>query len=83
MHAEEMVKLKVGALECNPLESDEIIDIKILSDQVEKLEEGINATIIEHATVISRLEDKFDAKNTKIEEGLNATIIEHANDISS
>ena len=32
MHAEEMVKVKVGALECNPLEAREIIDIKELSD---------------------------------------------------
>ena len=68
MHAEEMVKVKVGALECNPLESEEIIDIKILSDQVEKLEEGLNATNIEYSTDISRLEDKLDATITKVEE---------------
>ena len=68
MHAEEMVKVKVGALECNPLESHEIIDINELSDQVEKLEEGLNSTIIEHANTISRFEDKFDATNTMIEE---------------
>ena len=42
------------------LSFDDIIDINILSDQVEKLEDGLNATIIEHATNISRLEDKLD-----------------------
>ena len=68
MHAEEMVKVKVGALECNPLEAREIIDIKELSDQVEKLEEGLNSTIIEHANTIFRFEDKIDTMNTMIEE---------------
>ena len=57
LYAEEMGKVKVGPLECNPLESDEIIDINKLSDQVEKLEDGLNATIIEHATDISHLEE--------------------------
>ena len=67
MYAEEMGKVKVGTLECNPLESHEIIDIKNLSDQMEKLEEGLNATIMQHDADISQLEDKFNATNTKIE----------------
>ena len=66
LYAEEMGKVKVGPLECISLESHEIIDINKLSDQVEKLEDVLNATIIEHATEISRLEDKFDATNTKV-----------------
>ena len=68
LYAEEMGKVKVGALECNPLESHEIIDIKTLSDQVENLEDELNAKIVEHATDISRLEHMFNASNTKIEE---------------
>ena len=63
LYAEEMGKVKVGPLECNPLESHEIIDIKTLSDQVEKLEDGLNATIMEHATDISHLEDKVEEHN--------------------
>ena len=68
LYAEEMGNVKVGPLECNPLESDKIIDIKKLSDKVGKLEDGLNATIIEHASEISRLKDKFNATRTKIEE---------------
>ena len=68
LYAEEMGKVKVGPLECNPLESHEIIDVNKLSDQVEKLEDGLNASIIEHATEISHLTDKLDATNTKIEQ---------------
>ena len=82
LYAEEMGKVKVGALECNPLEYHEIIDIKKLSDQVEKLEDGLNATIIEHATDISHLEDKVEEHNEvflKVKKQFDCPIFNHTN----